>query len=378
MPSAMKTDKFADPIMPLPEALRPSLAKNHSPCVSVLMAACNAELTIHEALTSVVAQTFTDFEIIVVDDASNDRTVEIVRSINDPRIHLIQQKRNQGVTRTRQCALLAARGEYVAVLDADDVARPKRLECQIEFLSRSPDIVVVGSAIDMIDARGVQINTIIPPCEPLSIKWALLFGNPVAHSSTMYRREPILKLGGYDANVYAGEDYDLWGRIVQSGGLIAQLPTPLVRLRQHTRSLSLTEPPSSRDYYIQTIQKHIRWLTGQNVTAEVARVLHSNPPQPLINEAAATEALHLIADCLDVMMRNMRLTRKHARQIVELAVNELLRVARRHPRLFPMALMTAFKSALHHHPSCLLKWSMLKLWLGTACPLAYRTWVKTK
>jgi glycosyltransferase involved in cell wall biosynthesis len=145
------------------------------PRVTVVMAVYNAAQFLREAIASVLSQTYTDFELIVVDDASTDDSSAILRSYNDPRIRIIRHQTNLGASLSRNDALAAARGELIAIMDADDVCAPTRIERQVEFLQAHPAVGLVGCGIyDNIDASGAVLYTSFLPEPNEAIQRALM------------------------------------------------------------------------------------------------------------------------------------------------------------------------------------------------------------
>ena len=138
--------------------------------VSVVMPAYNVEKYVEEAVHSILAQTFCDFEFIIVDDGSTDRTHDILRSFSDPRIRLIFNEKNEGnyPARNRGCRL--ARGKYIAVMDADDVAMPERLEKQVKYMEEHPDVLACGTAYRLMGRNKV----IVQPTKWVEVKYCLL------------------------------------------------------------------------------------------------------------------------------------------------------------------------------------------------------------
>lgn len=206
-----------------------------APRVTVLMAAYNGAKLIGESLDSLLAQSFTDFEVVVVDDASTDSTAAVVGTYADPRIRLLRNPANLGVVGTRNRAYAAARGAYIAILDQDDLSRPGRLAAQVEHLDSHPASALVATDIDVIEdghlrdsGRGSQDAT-----NPAVLRWMLHIGNPLVHSSVMFRAEAARRLGVYLRQDYElCEDYDFYLRLLALGE-IAILPQRLTILREH-------------------------------------------------------------------------------------------------------------------------------------------------
>lgn len=199
--------------------------------VSVVMAARNAERFVGEAIASVLAQTFTDFELLVVDDESTDRTAEIVRGFGDARVRYIPAGTHLGLPGALNLGMSHATGEFIARHDHDDVSDPQRFERQVAYLRSRPGVALVGTRAWLIDEAGRQIGSLDRCLDPVSVRWYHLFDNAFVHSSVMFRRSVVWQeLGGYDASLPSSEDYELWARVLEhhSG---ANLPDRLVSYR---------------------------------------------------------------------------------------------------------------------------------------------------
>src|SRR4051812_11342889 len=167
------------------------------PKISVLMTAWNAERFIGEAIESVLNQTFTDFEFLIINDGSSDRTGEIIRSYRDERIRLVEQD-NKGIAASLNLGLHLAKADLVARFDADDVCYPERLQQQYQFISNNTEYSVIGSAADYVDEAGEFVFRYCPPARTNEdirrIKSSIC---PFIHSTVLYRKDFILKHEGY-------------------------------------------------------------------------------------------------------------------------------------------------------------------------------------
>jgi Glycosyl transferase family 2 len=213
-----------------------------TPRVTVLMAVHNGEPYVGESVQSVLDQTFTDFELLVVDDASTDATVEIATGFGDERIRLLRNERNLGQVRSLNRGLPEALGEYVARLDADDTCRPTRLERQVEILDAQPRVGLVGTWMDAVDDRGRLLGRLQKTLDDYVdfLYHTLIMRVYVSHPSAMYRRDPVLRLGGYDEATGPAEDKDLWRKLALERFEARIVPEPLVRYRLHDQQLSQT------------------------------------------------------------------------------------------------------------------------------------------
>jgi len=209
------------------------------PTVSVLMPVYNAEAYLAEAVESILRQTFADFEFLVIDDGSTDRSGAILEgyAAGERRVRLTRRP-NTGYTVALNELLGLASGELVARMDADDVALPHRLERQVDYLRAHTDVVCVGTAVHLIDSAGRYLRDGHPGMDHEAIQQRALAGDcPLNHPSVMMRRAAVQAVGGYHPEFEPAEDLDLWLRLGEVGRL-ASLPEVLMLYRQHVRSFS--------------------------------------------------------------------------------------------------------------------------------------------
>jgi hypothetical protein len=225
------------------------------------------------AIESLLVQTMRDFELLVVDDGSTDGSGDVARSYGDPRIRVIENGRNLGLTASLNRGLREARAALVARQDADDLSVPSRLEAQAELLDRRTEIALLGSQAGVIDAAGRDAGYIARSCEHDSIRWELLFDNAFVHTSVMFRREVVLgELGGYDVGHRYGEDFALWSRLVRTH-VSANTDRVLVRCRAHGGSMTTTLAEANLRENEATIAANLYATLGDDVTpADVALV----------------------------------------------------------------------------------------------------------
>ena len=189
------------------------------PSVSVLMTIYNAEPYLKEAIDSILTQKFADWELIAVNDGSTDQSKEILSTYDDPRVRVFTLPENTGRTPALRYAFEQARGEYIAVLDADDVALPERLARQVEFLDNHPEVVFVGSWAQIIDETGRITSTLEPPVNSEELRDCMGWSNPMVHSSIMYRSDAASKVGGYPEEFAYAQDSALMHELAWHGGL---------------------------------------------------------------------------------------------------------------------------------------------------------------
>lgn len=210
------------------------------PKITVLMPAYNAGKYIREAIDSVLQQTFTDFELLIVNDGSTDNTAEVIQSFNDPRIVMIYQD-NKGVSLALNKGLQYARAPYVARFDADDVCVAERLELQYNFMTDNPDYTIIGSAANYMDMDGNFLFTSIPPAiQNDDIQQLDPSVCPFIHSTVFYKKEVILNAGGYSEHAYTFEDHFLWANILKSQKA-CNFSQPMIKLRLNPDSITIDE-----------------------------------------------------------------------------------------------------------------------------------------
>jgi glycosyltransferase involved in cell wall biosynthesis len=197
--------------------------------VSVLMSVYNGEKYVAEAINSILNQFFTDFEFIIIDDGSTDKSSSIIESYKDERIIAIQQE-NRGLSASLNAGLRIARGKYIARMDADDISLPERFATQYKFLEQNKSCVVVGSNAIFIDRNGRHLYTSDQPTD-----WPVIKRNlprtPFFHSSTFFRTEVAVKVGGYFEEIKQHfEDLIFFNKLSQHGEL-RNIKTPLLKYR---------------------------------------------------------------------------------------------------------------------------------------------------
>lgn len=207
--------------------------------VSILMPVYNGKAHLEDAINSILKQTYRNFELIAIDDASSDGSLSILERYakKDSRFKVVINNKNIGLTRSLIKAIDMAQGQYLARQDADDISLPQRLEKQVDFLENNTSCSAVGTSAKVIDEHGNILKKAWVPKSWASIQQILKFGNCFLHGSMMIRKEDYIKAGGYRAAFSVGQDYDLWLRI--SGiGKLRNLKESLYSWRKTTSSIS--------------------------------------------------------------------------------------------------------------------------------------------
>ncbi len=211
---------------------------HRAPRISVVLPAYNAEAYLREAVQSVLDQSYSDFELIVLNDGSTDGTAEILESFNDPRLHVVHQE-NLGLALTLNKGIALARGEFIARQDADDVALPERFERQVEYLDLHPSCALLGTGSMILEDRQLTARRHKHPTNNGELQMRLLFDSFFVHSSVMLRRSALSRVGMYptDPERHPPEDFDLWIRMAREFE-VANLAEPLVMYRELPNSIS--------------------------------------------------------------------------------------------------------------------------------------------
>lgn len=215
--------------------------------VSIILPVYNGEKHLREAIDSILNQTFTNLELIIVDDASTDSTPLIIRSYADTRIKYYKNENNLRVVQTLNKAIDIANGEYVARMDADDIAKPERIARQIAYLQANPQVAVVDCIMEYIDENSQPLgrnNNNITSAD--DIRRHLLRHNCLGHSSIMTRKHVYAQ---YKYRQIDYEDYDLWLRLLNDGLTIHKIPEPLLQYRIHSASITGAAQINNTHFY---------------------------------------------------------------------------------------------------------------------------------
>jgi glycosyltransferase involved in cell wall biosynthesis len=209
---------------------------NSSPLISVILPVYNAEPYLKDAIESILNQSFVNFEFIIINDGSTDNSEKTILSFNDLRIKYVSQQ-NKGLGETLNIAINLAIGKYIARQDQDDISHIDRLKKQVVFLEKNSTILLVGSRAKIFRDDNSIIDYHNHAIHPVDLKYDLLFDNPFVHSSVMFCKSAINKVGGYNSDRKLYEDYNLWSRFSYIGDL-ANLPEVLLDYRHHEKGLS--------------------------------------------------------------------------------------------------------------------------------------------
>lgn len=253
------------------------------PLISVLMSVYNAEKYLSDAINSILNQTHRNFEFIIVEDGSLDKSLEICRKYckQDARIKLIENRVNLGLTKSLNIALGQCRGKYIARMDADDISLPIRFNRQKKYLDFHPEIALVGSFYHEIDEQGsIQRQNIRFAVEPILVAWKLRFKNPIPHPPIMFRREVLKKLNGYDEAYPYAQDYDFFFRMSKYFKL-SNIPEILFLWRVHDNSISSSRRELQKTIAMSISKKNLANLCELQLSKSSHRILWEQAPKNL-------------------------------------------------------------------------------------------------
>lgn len=285
----------------------------------------NGERYLREAIESILNQTFTGFEFVILNDGSTDRSAEIVRSYDDPRIRFYENDHNIGLTLTLNRGLRLLEGEYVARMDADDISVPHRLAKQVDFLDTHADVGVVGTAITIIDEKARIVTTRHHPPSHNVLRWCLCLFDPIAHPTALMRRHIVESAGGYQVETGTAEDYDLWRRLSREMKL-ANLPDVLLYLRRHTSNVTVIRLAEHREYRVRVSQMMISEYLGDNPPYDVVRSIWN---QDCGSADEVRRAAFLVSKIYEKGMTGSALALSEKRFMRSYTASKLLRLAYR-------------------------------------------------
>ena len=249
--------------------------QSHSPKISVLLAVYNGERYVKDATSSVLLQTFGDFELIIIDDGSSDGTPKILNSFTDPRIVIVSNEKNEGLIKSLNKGIKMARGEYLARMDADDISHPQRFEKQINYMEANRGIGVLGTAVNHVDEKNKIISTLIQPQAHESILWKMFFECAIIHPTVIARKEVIEMAGGYDVRFPHIEDTELWMRVADKTRF-SNIPDVLHSHRLHKKSIGSTKSSVQYESGLLLRKRFIASTIGVNMPPNVNKWFSEN------------------------------------------------------------------------------------------------------
>jgi len=214
----------------------------NEPLVSVIIPIYNSESYVGGALESIINQTYKNLEIILIDDGSTDKSLDIIGKYaeKDKRVVIIKNESNSGIVVSLNKGISYCHGKYVARMDSDDWSFPYRISKQVEFLEKNPDVVICGGSIEITNESLKPLNHRMYPVDDKSVRKLFFRYSPFAHPCVTYRTDAIKKVGLYNESIPLAQDYDLYFRLGKVGKL-ANIPDVILKLRVHGESLSMSK-----------------------------------------------------------------------------------------------------------------------------------------
>lgn len=233
-----------------------------SPQISVVLPVYNGSPYLESAVSSILAQSFKNLELIIIDDGSTDNSAAILDSFDDPRIRVFHQA-NQGLASTLNRGISLARGAYVARQDQDDLSDPNRLALQVAYMEAHPECVLLGTWAQIMEVDQLAERFHRHPVDESTLRYQLLFNNPFVHSSVLLRRSALIQVGGYtiDPERQPPEDYELWSRLSRIGS-VANIGEVLLIYREIPGSMSRVGPSPFMRRLIMLCAENIAAATG--------------------------------------------------------------------------------------------------------------------
>ena len=296
------------------------IGKPHNPRISVIMSVYNGEKYLREAIQSILGQTYTDFEFIIVNDASTDESLQIILGFSDSRIRLIINDTNTGLTKSLNVALEQAKGEFIARQDADDISLPERFQKQLQHYEQHPETALLGTSHYIIDENGIAIGKRVIPADPSRNKF---YGSSFAHGSTMFRSEAIRKLGGYNELFRYSQDFDLWLRFARHYQ-VRGMPEKLYKLRYHRESVQLKRRDEAALYHLLALR-----IDRNELSEDMLNDIKNNGIKSLHAYLNVSEKVFYHQSMAYVYVRNndMKLARAEYRKVLKLSplnINSML------------------------------------------------------
>lgn len=243
---------------------------SYVPAISVIMSVYNGEHYLSEAIDSILNQTFKDFELLIVNDCSNDKTFDILNKYAnlDKRIHVLTNEKNIGLAASLNRMIGQAKADLIARADCDDINFPNRLEKQYKFLKAHPDVGIISSWYNVLNVNNGNIFVSKLPIDDSTLKLRLLWDSPFAHPAVMIRKE-LISNQGYNTQFWCGQDYELWSRIAEVTKF-ANVPEVLLTYRQHDQAVSKTKGIQGEMLIANVVKKNLNKVLNKSIDYEIA------------------------------------------------------------------------------------------------------------
>ncbi len=282
----------------------------HTPKITVLMSVYNGELYLRESIDSILRQTYTDFEFIIINDGSTDSTQLIIDkyAAKDKRIIKIQNTERIHLTKSLNLGLKKAKGEYIARQDADDISLPERLQFQIEYMTQNVEVGVLGTSAEYIDGIGNPIQISLKQTNRNLIGWELLFHNPLIHSSIIFNSSLVRSIGGYDEEFLRSQDYALWSKC-SSFTVITKLPNILLKHRTRYKPIHNVINLENINTSIKIMHNNIQSLLNESVPINHVKLLRLVKTSPLKSRTEYKIAFSLLNQIYKAYLKDQKFDR---------------------------------------------------------------------
>lgn len=262
----------------------------NTPIISIIMSVYNGEKYLSQSIESILRQTFKDFEFIIVDDASTDSSYRIIQEYakSDERIIIIKNPSNLGLAQSLNIALSHARGNFIARMDADDIALENRLEAQLSYLKENPEIVLIGSSVYFVDSKNNIVSRTHVSSDPEILKKQLYYQNICAHPTWMFKREILKDLKGY-RDLPVAQDYDFLLRLCFLKSDISNIDSPLLYYRLSDKNIT-----SGKNLSQIKISRYLRRLYKKGLILD-DRFIEKEKMTKIINTPDIVQRMHSLS-----------------------------------------------------------------------------------
>jgi glycosyltransferase involved in cell wall biosynthesis len=331
-----------------------------TPDITVVMSVYNGNQYLSEAINSILTQTYSNFEFIIIDDGSTDTSWALLKSYQDIRICLIRNERNLGLSKSLNIGLAEAKGNFIARMDSDDFCYPTRLEKQISYIKLHPEIGILGTSYENIDQEGQLLSVCQNPTNHNEILWSNM---AIAHPTVMMRYSVLKQIGGYQVDGPA-QDYDLWMR-ASAITKLANLPEVLLKYRIHTNSISQKKQDVQYKNSIKIVRKFCSKFLGWDIGNTGAECLYKSA-ESLIQKSSddVKEAAKLIEKLCHLYIERQHLTGPDKRKVFFYSSNQLSKLAYINRKKYHLASIKAVFSLIKLTPQRLFSKKTLRVILG--------------
>lgn len=300
---------------------------DYAPLISVVMPVYNGGRYLHEAIESILWQTFGHFEFLIINDGSADETAHTLAQYaqRDSRIHIVQQA-HLGLIAALNNGCCRAKGKYIARMDADDVSLPERFRKQVEYMEAHPEIGILGTWAECIDGQGAHLEDWYSPTSPALVRWHLLFSDCVVHPSMMMRRELGHALGFYHDNAVCAEDYDLMARAIAITN-ITNLPDSLLRYRVWNNRVTSRYPQMQHQSSVKIVHAMAQALLAKTISEEEIDTIRKMGSGAPLTSRQIESAARLIRKLCRAYTRCVAMKHTEAKKVAQDAAGKLYTLA---------------------------------------------------